>query len=55
MDIQPFFTNEERKDFFSKYRQLLRSLYSFLQKEDIRKMKELMQRVTGETRTASTA
>ena len=47
MDIQPFFTNEERKDFFSKYRQLLRSLYSFLQKEDIRKMKELMQRVVA--------
>ncbi len=45
MDIQPFFTEEERKDFFSKYRQLLRSLYSFLQKEDIRKMRGLMQRV----------
>lgn len=47
MDIQPFFTEEERKDFFSKYRQLVRSLYSFLQKEDIRKMKELMQRVVA--------
>lgn len=45
MDIQPFFTEEERKDFFSKYRQLVRNLYSFLQKEDIRKMKKLMQRV----------
>lgn len=47
MDIQPFFTEEEKKDFFSKYRQLLRSLYSFLHKEDIRKMKELMQRVVA--------
>lgn len=47
MDIQPFFTEEERKDFFSKYRQLVRSLYSFLQKEDIRKMRELMQRVVA--------
>lgn len=45
MDIQPFFTEEENKLFFSKYKQLLRNLYSFLQKEDIRKMKELMQRV----------
>lgn len=47
MDIQPFFTEEERKEFFSKYRLLVRSLYSFLQKEDIRKMKELMQRVAA--------
>ena len=47
MDIQPFFTEEERKDFFSKYRQLVRSLYSFLHREDIRKMRELMQRVVA--------
>lgn len=47
MDIQPFFTEEERKDFFSKYRQLVRNLYSFLQKEDIRKMRVLMQRVVA--------
>ena len=47
MDIQPFFTEEERRDFFSKYRQLIRSLYSFLQREDIRKMKGLMQRVVA--------
>lgn len=47
MDIQPFFTEDERKDFFSKYRLLVRSLYSFLHKEDIRKMKELMQRVVA--------
>lgn len=45
MDSQSFFTDDEKKAFFSKYRQLLRSLSSFLQKEDIRKMKELMQRV----------
>ena len=47
MGIQPFFTEEERKDFFSKYRQLVRSLYSFLHREDIRKMRELMQRVVA--------
>lgn len=47
MDIQPFFTEEERKDFFSKYRQLVRSLYPFLHREDIRKMRELMQRVVA--------
>ncbi|WP_290387454.1 RelA/SpoT family protein [Parabacteroides goldsteinii] len=45
--MQPFFTDEERKDFFSKYRQLVRSLYSFLHREDIRKMRELMQRVVA--------
>lgn len=45
MDTQSFFTTEERKLFFSKYKQLLSSLYSFLMKEDIRKMKGLMQRV----------
>ena len=47
MDTQPFFTDDERKEFFSKYRQLLRSLYSFLQKEDIPKMRALMQRVVA--------
>ena len=36
MDIQPFFTEEEKKQFFSKYKQLLRHLYSFLKKEDRR-------------------
>ena len=39
MDIQPFFTEEEKKQFFSKYKQLLRHLYSFLKKEDLSKMK----------------
>ena len=52
MDIQPFFTEEEKKQFFSKYKQLLRHLYSFLKKEDLSKMKELMKR---ETKTALTA
>lgn len=47
MDIQPFFTEDEKKIFFLKYKQLLRSLYSFLQKEDIPKMKELMQRIVA--------
>ena len=37
MDIQPFFTEEEKKQFFSKYKQLLRHLYSFLKKEDLSK------------------
>ncbi|MGM9760284.1 MAG: RelA/SpoT family protein [Parabacteroides sp.] len=47
MDKETFFTEVEKKAFFSKYRQLLRSLYSFLQKEDIRKMKELMSRIVA--------
>ncbi len=47
MDIQPFFTEEEKKQFFSKYKQLLRHLYSFLKKEDLSKMKELMHRVVA--------
>ena len=59
MDIQPFFAEEEKKQFFSKYKQLLRHLYSFLKKEDLSKMKELMKRVVafnlGRTKTALTA
>lgn len=47
MDIRPFFTEEEKKTFFSKYRELLRYLYVFLKKEDIRKMKGLMQRIVA--------
>lgn len=47
MDSLSFFTEDEKKTFFSKYRLLLRSLYSFLQKEDIPKMRELMQRVVA--------
>ena len=42
MDTIGFFTSEEKKLFFSKYRLLVRNLYSFLEREDIRKMKELM-------------
>lgn len=45
MDTIGFFTKEEKKAFFSKYRLLLRNLHSFLEKEDIPKMKELMKRV----------
>ena len=48
MDIQPFFTEEEKKRFFCKYKQLLRSLYSFLQKEDLSKMKALMKEVVAQ-------
>ena len=47
MDTIGFFTSEEKKLFFSKYRLLLRNLYSFLEREDIRKMKELMKRVVA--------
>lgn len=45
MDKQAFFTAEEKKEFFTKYKLLLTSLYSFLEKEDIRKMKALMRHV----------
>lgn len=45
MDKQGFFTAEEKKAFFTKYKQLLSSLYSFLEKEDIRKVKSLMRKV----------
>jgi len=47
MDKQVYFTAEEKDTFFSKYKQLLSSLYSFLEKEDIGKMKELMRRVVA--------
>lgn len=47
MDTIGFFTKEEKKAFFSKYRLLLRNLYSFLEKEDIPKMKEVMNRVVA--------
>lgn len=42
MEKEPFFTTEEKKEFLSKYRLLLRSLSSFLEKEDIPKMKKVM-------------
>src|SRR5574344_1312394 len=46
-DKQPFFTAEEKKLFCSKYRELLRNLYSFLQKEDVSNMKSLMKEVVA--------
>ncbi|MDD4592659.1 MAG: RelA/SpoT family protein [Parabacteroides sp.] len=46
-DKQPFFTAEEKKLFCSKYRELLRNLYSFLEKEDLSKMKSLMNEVVA--------
>lgn len=45
--MKPFFTAEEKKTFFSKYKRLLRNLYSFLKKEDLRKMKTLLGRVVA--------
>lgn len=44
MDTQPFFTPEEHKEFLAKYKLLVASLSSFLQKEDIKKMRRLLQR-----------
>ena len=44
---QPFFTEEEKTQFFSKYKQLVRYLSSFLQKEDVSKMKSLLKRVVA--------
>ena len=48
MDALPFFTAEEKKEFSAKYRTLLRSLYSCLEKEDIPKMKQLMKQVVAQ-------
>jgi GTP pyrophosphokinase len=48
MNKEAFFTPEEKPLFFSKYRQLLRALHAFSEKEDIRKMRELMQRVIAQ-------
>lgn len=47
MNIRPFFTDEEKKTFFLKYRRLLRDLASFLKKEDLRKMKTLLGRIVA--------
>lgn len=47
MNSEKFFTAEEKKTFFVKYRLLLESLYSFLEKEDLNKMKDLMRRVVS--------
>lgn len=40
--IEPFFTPEEKSIFFSEYKKLLRNLYTSLEKEDIRKMRTLL-------------
>lgn len=48
MEPQPFFTSDERKEFFSKYRQLLRSLSIFLHKDDIFKMRTLIVKVLSD-------
>lgn len=47
MDNTEFFTPEEKKAFRIKYKELLKCLYSFLEKEDIHKMRELMQQVVS--------
>ncbi len=47
METTEFFTPEEKKLFASKYKLLLRHLYSFLEREDVPKMKELMKRVVA--------
>ena len=47
METKEFFTPEEKKLFASKYKLLLRHLYSFLEREDVPKMKELMKRVVA--------
>ena len=48
MEKQSFFIHDEKKIFFSKYKQLLLSLYSFLQKEDLGKIKNLMRHVIAQ-------
>lgn len=48
METLPFLTPEEKKEFFTKYRLLLRNLYSFLEKDDISKMKNLMKQVVAQ-------
>ena len=48
MEAQAFFTPEEKKEFFTKYRALLRSLYTCLEKEDISKMKSLMKQIVAQ-------
>ncbi|MDR0348185.1 MAG: RelA/SpoT family protein, partial [Tannerella sp.] len=45
MNITPFFTSEEKKEFFTAYRSLLAGLASCLEKNDIPKMKSLLTRV----------
>lgn len=46
--VQPFFTEEEKREFFSKYRVLLHHLYACLEKEDLPKIKTLMKDVVAQ-------
>lgn len=45
MNTTPFFTPEEKKEFFTAYRSLLSRLSFCLEKDDIPKMKSLMRRI----------
>ena len=45
MELTPYFTKEEKKEFVSKYRVLAKSLNNCLEKDDILKIRQLMQRV----------
>ncbi len=47
MTADPFFTVEEKRLLHSKYKELLSCLYQFLEKEDVHKMRNLMQRVVS--------
>ena len=48
MAKEPFFTPEEKREFFSKYTLLVRTLEPFLEKDDIAKMKTLMQQIIAQ-------
>lgn len=48
MAKEPFFTPEEKREFFSKYKLLVRTLEPFLEKDDIAKMKTLMQQIIAQ-------
>ena len=47
METQPFFTEEEKREFFSKYRVLLRHLYGRLEEDDLPKIKQCMNQVVA--------
>lgn len=48
MDKEPFFTPEEKPVFFSKYKLLLCTLDSFLERDDVPKMKTLMKQIVAQ-------
>lgn len=48
MNTTEFFTPKEKAVFFTKYRLLLRSLYSFLQKDDLSNLKAIMKHVVAQ-------